>query len=103
MCDNPNLPCAKYPVSTDYKCIGCGTGQQVPRCDMKPGVCYKNGVPYVPNCDYIVAPYSMPYEALNDRQCQPPYQAICNPNHNNCKCHKRATLWNKNDRYEAFR
>lgn len=60
---------------------------------MIPGVAYKNGVPYNCACNLVQAPYSMPYEAIQARQCQPPYQAAIHLISDKCKCKKHATYW----------
>ena len=114
---NNSLPLdyARYPVAPELRCRstlgatqgdwGCAGRCSAPKYDtsrMRPGVPYKNGAPFNPNCDYISAPYSMPYEALNCPQCQPPYQAACNPFVDKCKCRKRAMLDNNEIAYEPY-
>ena len=105
MSHNPNLPYSRYPVRPELRCNSCGdnnSGPIVPENCQKPGIAYKNGRPYDCNCDKIFAPYSMPYDAHQCKQCQPPYQAVCNSNpKSRCQCHTRATISN-NNMYEAF-
>lgn len=101
MSNNPNLPYARYPVSPELRCGSCGT-QSTGSCNPQvAGVAYKNGKPYDCKCNLISAPYSMPYDAVNCKQCQPPYQAICGKNMAQCTCHHRATMYN-NNMYEAL-
>ncbi len=101
MSNNPNLPYARYSVNSDLRCGDCSSGPQTPPSQMIPGVAYKNGKPYDCKCNLISAPYSMPYDAYNCKQCQPPYQAICNKNMAKCTCHQRASMYN-NNMYEAL-
>lgn len=103
MSNYPNLPYARYPVQPERRCGSCsGQGPVVPVCQQVPGVAYKNGRVYDCKCDRISAPYSMPYDALACKQCQPPYQAVCNSNSKSkCTCHQKATMYN-NNMYEAF-
>jgi hypothetical protein len=102
MSNNPNLPYARYPVHPELRCGSCGTaGPRVPESQQVAGVAYKNGRPYDCKCNLVSAPFSMPYDALACKQCQPPFHAVCNPNRAKCTCHHRATLYN-NNMYEAF-
>ena len=107
MSNNPNLQYSRYPVYPELRCgnkCGANGANKVNVMNQKPGVAYKNGVPYDCKCDRISAPYSMPYDANKCKSCQPPYHAVCNnkgdPN-SRCKCHTRATRYN-NNMYEAF-
>lgn len=99
MSNYPNLPYARYPVQPELRCGSNSCGKTPAGCQ-KPGVAYKNGKPYDCKCNLISAPYSMPYDAYNCKQCQPPYQAACNSSKKNCTCHHRATMYN-NNMYEA--
>jgi len=103
MSNYPNLPYARYPVNPELRCGSCNTSASTPinPSHMIPGIAYKNGVPYNCNCNLISAPYSMPYDANNCKQCQPPYHAICSKNMAKCNCHHRATMYN-NNMYEAL-
>lgn len=101
MSNYPNLQYSQYPVRPELRCGSCvGAGTRVPKCQQKPGVAYKNGVPYDCNCDHIRPPYSMPYDAFQCKKCQPPYHAVCGAK-SSCTCHDRATIYN-NNMYEAF-
>lgn len=99
---------SRYPVRPELRC-GCGDQGCAGRCSAPkydtskfiPGIAYKNGKPYDCGCNLIRAPYSMPYEALGCKQCQPPYQAACNKLTCKCKCHHRAII-NNNNAYEAL-
>lgn len=93
MSNYPKLPYSRYPVYPELRCGTCKVYDQTPQIQQQKGIAYKNGVPYNCNCDLISAPYSMPYDALNCKQCQPPYHGICNAqNKASCECNRRATF-----------